>query len=176
MYVSGTIFFFSRDTKLSSSGRGSFLALSAAKHAGGPRIHHGGSADPGQDLWRMIWAFNSRNLAITHEVRKACAQPENQAGPWNPKLSFFHSRPLSLFLKCRNNPQRPGGYSSTTAALNAFPFVRSMNGVVTRVLERACACDRGERCNLNASLFYLLCYLGCAICPSCCVRNSTTLL
>ena len=40
-----------------SAGRGSFLALSAAGHAGGPRVHHGANVGPGRTLWRALWAF-----------------------------------------------------------------------------------------------------------------------
>ena len=34
-----------------------FLALSAAGHAGGPRVHPGASVGPGRAPWRGLWAF-----------------------------------------------------------------------------------------------------------------------
>ena len=40
-----------------SSGRGSFLALSAAGHARGPRVNASASVGPGRALWRVLWAF-----------------------------------------------------------------------------------------------------------------------
>ena len=45
-----------RNTTLFSSGRGSFLPLSAAGQAGGTPIHHGASVGPGQAPWRVFWA------------------------------------------------------------------------------------------------------------------------
>ena len=41
-----------------SGARGSFIALSAAGHAGGPPVNHGASVGPGQAPWRVLWAFN----------------------------------------------------------------------------------------------------------------------
>ena len=40
-----------------SGARGSFLALSAAGHVGGPPVHHGASLGPGRAPWRVLWAF-----------------------------------------------------------------------------------------------------------------------
>ena len=48
---------FLRNTTLLSSARGSFLALSAAGHAGDPPVHHGASVGPDRAPWRMLWAF-----------------------------------------------------------------------------------------------------------------------
>ena len=47
-------FTFFRNTKLFSSGRGSFLMLSAEGHAGGPPVHHGASVGPGRAPWRVL--------------------------------------------------------------------------------------------------------------------------
>ena len=46
-----------RNTFISSSGRGYFLALSAAGIAGNPLVHHGASEGLGQAPWRVLWAF-----------------------------------------------------------------------------------------------------------------------
>ena len=46
-------FFFFRNKLFFSSGRGSFLALSAAGHAGDPPVHHGASVGPGRAPWRL---------------------------------------------------------------------------------------------------------------------------
>ena len=40
-----------------SSGRGSFLVLSAPGHAGSPPEHHGASVDPGRGPWLVLWGF-----------------------------------------------------------------------------------------------------------------------
>ena len=50
------IFFFNV-CALFSGARGSFLALSAAGHAGGPPAHHCASLGPGWAPWRVLWAF-----------------------------------------------------------------------------------------------------------------------
>ena len=42
---------------LFSGAHRSFLALSAAGHAGGPPVHHGATLDPGRAPWRVLWAF-----------------------------------------------------------------------------------------------------------------------
>ena len=42
--------------KLFSDGRGSFLALSAARHAGDPRVHYGASLAPGRAPLGVLWA------------------------------------------------------------------------------------------------------------------------
>ena len=51
-----TKFTFSPNT-LFSPGGGSFLALSAAGHAGGSREHHGASVVPGRISWRVLSGF-----------------------------------------------------------------------------------------------------------------------
>ena len=40
-----------------SATRGSFLALSAARHAGGSPVYHSTSLGPAQAPWRVLWAF-----------------------------------------------------------------------------------------------------------------------
>ena len=55
VYVPNALF---RDIgNLFSSGRGSFLALSAAGHAGGPRVHHGANVDPGRAPRLALWVL-----------------------------------------------------------------------------------------------------------------------
>ena len=44
-----------------SSGRQSSLAISAAEHAGGSRVHHGANANPGRGPSRVLWAFEVAN-------------------------------------------------------------------------------------------------------------------
>ena len=53
--VQKNIFF--RNTKLFSSGHGSFLTLSAEGRGGGTPVHHGASVGLGRAPWRMLWAF-----------------------------------------------------------------------------------------------------------------------
>lgn len=43
--------------QLSTSARGTLLALSAAGHAGGSHVQHGASAGPGRVLWPVLWAI-----------------------------------------------------------------------------------------------------------------------
>ena len=54
-------------TLLFSAGRGSFLALSAAGHAGGPRVHPGASVGTRWAPWRLLWAFNM-NSKFLHVI------------------------------------------------------------------------------------------------------------
>ena len=42
---------------LFSGTRGSFLALLAAGHAGGPSVHYGTRLDPGRAPWHVLWTF-----------------------------------------------------------------------------------------------------------------------
>ena len=51
------IYIYFSEYKTVSSGRGSFLALSAAGHAGDPPVHHGASVGPGRVPWRVLWAL-----------------------------------------------------------------------------------------------------------------------
>ena len=46
--------FFCAHRRFFSSGRGSFLVLSAPGHAGSPPEHHGASVDPGRGPWRVL--------------------------------------------------------------------------------------------------------------------------
>ena len=57
-----------RKTKLFSSGRGSFLALLAAEHAGGPRVHHGPRVGPGRAPWRVLWVFEVTKSGMSSRV------------------------------------------------------------------------------------------------------------
>ena len=43
-----------------SSGRGSFLVLSAPGHTGSPPEHHGASVGPSGGSWHVFWGFKSR--------------------------------------------------------------------------------------------------------------------
>ena len=49
--------FFFPEHESFSPGLGSFLALPAAGHAGGPPVHDGASVGPGWAPCRVLWAF-----------------------------------------------------------------------------------------------------------------------
>ena len=55
VYIKLTLLF--RNTKVLTSGRGSFLALSATGNAADPPVHHNASMDPGLAPWCVLWAF-----------------------------------------------------------------------------------------------------------------------
>ena len=61
-----------------SSGRGSFLVLSAPWHAGSPREHQGASVGPGRHPWHVLWGFK---VASPHgeafRARRAIQATEN---------------------------------------------------------------------------------------------------
>ena len=52
----------------------SFLALSAAGHAGGPPVHHDARSGPGRAPWRVLWAFTGL-LSAELEPSKAMENP-----------------------------------------------------------------------------------------------------
>ena len=61
-----------------SSGRGSFLVLSAPWHAGSPPEHQGESVGPGRHPWHVLWGFS---VASSHgeafRARRAIQAPAN---------------------------------------------------------------------------------------------------
>ena len=63
---------------LFSSGRGSFLVLSAPWHTGSPPEHHGASVYPGRRQWHVLWGFK---VASPHgeafRARRAIQAPAN---------------------------------------------------------------------------------------------------
>ena len=75
-----------------SSGRGSFLALSAARHAGGLRVHYSASLGPGQAPWCVLLGVQSR--ASWQIVKGLCSASISRAGSWQAD-SF------SFALRCR---------------------------------------------------------------------------
>ena len=55
-----------------SSGRGSFLVLSAPRHAESPPEHHGASVGPGRGPWLVLWGFKvASDHGEAFRVRKA---------------------------------------------------------------------------------------------------------
>ena len=65
-----------------SFGGGSFLVLSAARHASGPPLHDGASVGPGRAPWRVLWGLKVTKylgMASNHGVafRRARAEQDN---------------------------------------------------------------------------------------------------
>ena len=123
---------------LFSGDRGSFLALSAAEHAGGPPVHHGASAGP--DRLRGAWSGRSKsqNLASNGGLLSDQLEPTRPMQPTPPKIVFHLS---AAVLKYHSSCQRLGSHG-TTAALQAFPFVTATIGASACgfVSVRVCAC------------------------------------
>ncbi|CAM9225965.1 unnamed protein product, partial [Laminaria digitata] len=71
------------------SGRESFLALSAAGHAGGPRVHYGACLSPGRAPWRVLWA--SKIARAGPFSRDRFPPSQSQAGRWKPKQKNYKS-------------------------------------------------------------------------------------
>ena len=95
-----------------SSCRGSFLALSAAGHAGGPPVHHGASVGSGRAPWRVLWA--SRELASNHGIpfRRARAEHDNVKTPTR-KIEEQQQQQMAftssvLCIPARTSPGRLG--------------------------------------------------------------------
>ena len=74
------IVFFFRHTKFSSSGRGTFIVLSAAGHAGAPPVHDGASVGPGRAPWRVLWAFKVAKPGHNRGVAFHGARAEQDGG------------------------------------------------------------------------------------------------
>ena len=75
---------------LFSDGRGFFLALSAAGHAGATPVHHGAKFWPRLGFrGRMLWAFNVEIWQVNHGVAFRGARAEQDNG--NPTRHLFCS-------------------------------------------------------------------------------------
>ena len=128
---------------LFSSPRGSFLAIPAAGHAGGPHVHYGASLNPGRAPWCVLWAFKSGNLARKHGValRRATSRARQE-------MENAHTRQL-LFA-----PLLKGSNTVTTIA-SSFPRSYRYYVCVCGPLLRVC--DR-DVC------VYALCVLHVRVC------------
>ena len=125
---------------LCTAGRGSFLALSAAGHVGGPSVHYGASVSPGRAPWRALSGRSkSRDLASIRGIAFRRARANQAHGI--PQMCVCVS-PLLLFLKYHSNRQRVGS-DGTTTALQAFPLVTATKSAsacgFVSVRVRACA-------------------------------------
>ena len=125
------------------SGRGSFLALSAAGHAGGPRV-----------ITAQVWApaglrgacsglSKSRELASNHGI--AFRRPRANQAHRKPRtviFSFSTSRCCCLWSTATVALKRLGS-RGTTAALQAYLFVTATNGASACVCVsvRMCVCE-----------------------------------
>ena len=70
-----------------SAGRGSFLALLGAGHAGGARVHHGCGPWPGS----VALALGARSHSIWHVITGSLSDPPSQARSWKPpKCHLFY--------------------------------------------------------------------------------------
>ena len=55
-----------------SSGRGSFVVLSAPEYAGNPPEHHGANVGPGRGPWHVLWRFKvARTYGEVSGARRA---------------------------------------------------------------------------------------------------------
>ena len=129
-----------------SSDRGSFLALSAAGHAGGSRVHHGASVGPGRAPWRALCAFKvarsgkkiTGSFSVEPAPRRTMKTPHFQFFALNCHACILFTS-LLLFTEYRSSPQKLGSHG-TTAALQAFLFVTATNGASECVCVRERAC------------------------------------
>ena len=111
-----------------SSGRGCFLALSAAGIRGGHRTTTAQVWAPAGLRGACSGHSKPRDLASNRGI--ACRRDKSQPGPLNPpKCQFFSCflTSLLLFVKYHNRGQRLGSHG-TRAALHAFPFFTATNG------------------------------------------------
>ena len=71
--------------------RGSFLALSAAGHAGGPPVRHGASLGPGRAPWRVLWVFKVAKSVITGSLSAELAIARAEQDNGKPTFRLFSS-------------------------------------------------------------------------------------
>ena len=126
--------------KTFSSGRGSFLELSAARHGGGPPVHHGASVVPGR---ACSGPSKSRNLARNQAIafRRAIA---NQA----------HVKPTNLYKGngCCCNPCNFESAASVAAErLGHGPYSRHCLAVLLSLDTAHNACVRLSGCTRSSS-------------------------
>ena len=119
----------------------SFLALSAAAHAEGPRVHYGASLAPGRAPWRVLWTFKAAQAGSFHWIafRRARAKQAHE----NPHLSFFIFSPLfrSAAVQQPSKATQPR-YNSTRAS--SFSLCDNhVRCFCVRVCARVCVCARG---------------------------------
>lgn len=129
--------FFLLNLPLFSSGSGSFLAPSAARHAwgSGPRVHCGASLGPGRAPRRVLRASceqaSSRGvLSARPKPGRPPRKPQNAGKTY--KFRLCCSEPVSAVIRKSTTPAlkscvRPRSRSKTVIALQAFPFVTAMN-------------------------------------------------
>ena len=130
-------FFFAHWKDLSSSGRGSFLALSVAGHAGNPRSFYSASLGPNRASWSVLWAFIVARSWLFSRGRS----PPSQSQPerWKPteKKSERNNQQVFACFCCEyDSSHLRGSHVTTAASLQAFPFVAATNDAFACV--RAC--------------------------------------
>ena len=101
------ILLFFLDTKLFSCGRGSFLALSAAGHAGGARVHTA-----------QVWA-----PAEVHVTCSERSKPQNLAS--NDGVAFRVASASQVLLKTRTTFRVPG-VTNMEATFNVHVYTSSV--------------------------------------------------
>ena len=86
-------FFAHTFAKFFSAGRWSFLALSAAGHEEGPRVHYGARLGPGRAPWRVLWASLVARAASASRIASRPTEPrsamETQTHPCFPSFLFL---------------------------------------------------------------------------------------
>ena len=119
---------FSHIGKRFSSGRGSFIALSAAGHAGGPACtNFGKRLDPGGASWRVFGALESRaSWFFFGGTAVRYAEPRRTVD--TPHFQLF-ALPLSSHRPSSSSSLLCGRHGGTTAvAHEALAFVTATDG------------------------------------------------
>lgn len=112
---------------------GCFLALTAAGHTGGPRVHYGASLRPGRPLLHVLWAF-SVTWAGSFSWDSRSATPSHP-GP-DPAIPAFlrSAAAITPFLQLSSS-QLCGSHDTTEVAHQAPPFATATAGAPV------CACE-----------------------------------
>ena len=134
-YVQNALFFAYRQPFL--SGRGSSLALSAARHSGPAGLYTTRKTWPGP-VARALGVQSRGELALFAGSLSAEPEPTRPGSPWKPpKCHFFVLRSAAVYQYLLR--------TSTTPALTHLIILRHSHGTTAAALQ-AFPCDNHERC------------------------------
>ena len=111
--------------KLFSGGRGSFVALPAARQTGGPPAHYIARLGAGRAPWRVLWASKAARAGLLHKGLRST--PPSRAGPRNPQTSVYFLSVVAEPRRALNISILCGSHGATETAIQAFPFVTVAN-------------------------------------------------
>lgn len=96
-----------------SSGRRLFLALPAAGHVGGLRVHHGATVGSRRARLRVLWAF--KVARASKQPRDRYPPSQSYSGPWKSRQSSHSLWCCCITTSLQRSSYLLGGSHGTTA-------------------------------------------------------------